>query len=168
MLVGGLSMLAQQSLPIDPETKKISWQEKVAVDSVGSAELFERAKNWMAHFYKTDKFTPNDALNGKIGKTGTFTIQLSYDYKYKAEHTVSYALLVEVKEGRYRFTITDLSIYNSKTGPKTVQAFETAYAKMSSQNKGEAAAQVSKELNAVMEDLKKIMATGKIPKKEDW
>lgn len=163
------SVAFAQSLPTDPDTKKITWQEKVAVDSVSKSDLFERAQNWLAHYYKTNKFTPNDTASGRIGKEdGFFVISLSYDFKYKAEHNVAYDIAIDIKEGRYRFTITNFTIYNSKTGPKTVQPLETAYAKMSNQNKTELSSQVNKEVNTLIEDLKKLMLTGKILKKEDW
>lgn len=158
-----------QALPTDPDTKKITWQEKIAVDSVTKSTLYERAQIWLGHYYKTEKFVPKDTAKGQIGKEeGAFPVKLTYDIKYKAEHNISYNIVLEVKEGRYRFTITNFKIYNTKTGPKTSQTLEIAYAKMSSQNKSELSTQVNKEINAVIEDLKKIMLTGLIAKKEDW
>ncbi|MBC7488422.1 MAG: DUF4468 domain-containing protein [Cytophagaceae bacterium] len=165
-----LSMLSAQSqnLPIDPETKKVMYQETVEIDSLTKDVLAERAKVWMTQFYKSDKLDLNDVANSRIMKEGYFLIKLTYDYKYKSENNVSYMITIASKEGKYRYSITDFKFYNVKSGPKTVVSLETAYAKMNTQNKGEANTQIPKEIATLVEDLKKFMSTGLIKNKDDW
>lgn len=167
MIVGWISAGAQ-GLPTDAETKKVTYQETVVLDSVSRDELYQRTKDWIANFYKTDKYSPDDKANYKVGKEGNFEVQLTYDFKYKSQNNVSYNILIGQKEGKYRITITDFKIYNVKQGEKTAQTLETALAKMSGQNKNEATTQINKNINDAIADLKKFMQTGKPENKEDW
>ena len=157
-----------QNLPIDPETKKVLYQETVEIDSLTKDVLNERAKTWMKNFYKSDKLDMNDVANSRIMKEGYFIIKLTYDYKYKSENNVSYMITIASKEGKYRYSITDFKFYNIKSGPKTVVSLETAYAKMNTQNKGETNTQIPKEVATLVEDLKKFMSTGLVKNKDDW
>ena len=157
-----------QNLPIDAETKKVMYQETVEIDSLTKDLLAERAKIWMKQFYKSDKLDMNDVANSRIMKEGYFIIKLTYDYKYKSENNVSYMITIASKEGKYRYSITDFKFYNIKSGPKTMVPLETAYAKMNTQNKGEANTQIPKEIATLVEDMKKFMSTGLVKNKDDW
>jgi ligand-binding sensor domain-containing protein len=163
-----LLQVKAQNLPVDAETKKILYQETVESDSLTKAVLSERAKAWMINFYKSDRLDMNDVANSRIMKEGYFIIKLTYDYKYKSENNISYMITIASKEGKYRYSITDFKFFNVKSGPKTVVPLETAYAKMNTQNKGEANAQIPKEIATLVEDLKKFMSTGQIKNKDDW
>lgn len=166
MLLVACLYVNAQGLPVDPETKKITYQETITLDSVSRDDLYQRSKDWIANFYKTDQYSPDDKANYKVGKDGYFNIQLTYDFKYKSDNTVTYNILIAQKEGKYRVTITDFTI--QKVGEKTKQSLETAMAKMSGQNKAEATTQVNKNVNDIITDLKKFMITGKPESKEDW
>jgi hypothetical protein len=166
MLLVGCIGINAQGLPVDTETKKITYQETIVLDSVSRDEIYQRSKDWIAIFYKTDKYSPDDKANYKVGKDGYFDIQLTYDFKYKSHNTVTYNILIAQKEGKYRVTITDFTI--QKVGEKIVQSLEAVMAKMSGQNKGEATTQINKNVNDVITDLKKFMITGKPENKEDW
>jgi len=168
MIAFTLTSAIGQSLPIDPETKKITYQETVQLDSISQEELYNRSKDWIANFFKTDKFEPNDLANYKIGKIGSFDIQLTYDFKYKSTNNVSFSLVIGQKDGRYRYTITDFRFYNTKLGEKTTQGLEAQMAKMSGQNKSETNTQIAKSVNDMITDMKRFITTGKPENKEDW
>lgn len=173
LLIGCLAVVSAgavlaQNLPIDAETKKVLYQETVEIDSLTKDVLAERAKAWMKQYYKSDKLDMNDVANSRVMKEGYFVIKLTYDYKYKSENNVSYMITIACKEGKYRYSITDFKFYNIKSGPKTETTLETAYAKMNTQNKGEANTQIPKEIGLLVEDLKKFMSTGQIKNQDDW
>jgi hypothetical protein len=157
-----------QGLPTDAETKKITFQETVPLDSVSREDIYQRSKDWIANFYKTDKYSPDDKANYKVGKEGSFEIQLTYDFKYKSQNNVSYNILIAQKEGKYRYTITDFKFYNVKLGAKTAQTLELTLSKMSGQNKNETITQVNKNISDVVTDMKRFLTTGKPENKEDW
>jgi hypothetical protein len=157
-----------QGLPTDTETKKVSFQETVPIDSVTKNDLYERAVEWMTAYYKTNKFDVNDKVNLKLANEGNFSVIYTYDFKYKSENTITYNITINLKDGKYRYTITDFKIYDVKLGPKTAQTMEVYYPKMKTGSKGEFTTKFNKEVNNVIEDLKKYMITGKGENKEDW
>ena len=157
-----------QNLPTDAETKKISFQETVECDTLTKDVLYERAQQWIKNYYKSDRYDMNDVVKLRLMKEGNFIIKLTYDYKYKSDNNIKYMITIESKEGKYRYTLTDFKFYNIKSGPKSELALEVSYAKMNTQNKGEAVTQINKEVNLIIEDLKKYMSTGQIKNKDDW
>jgi hypothetical protein len=160
--------LVAQTLPTDPVTKKVLFQELIPMDSLTKDDLYERAITWFTDHYKTNKFDVNDKANGKIGTEGYFIVSMTYDFKYKSEHNVSYNVLINVKDGKYKYSITDFSVYNVKTGPKSIQTVEVAYPKMTTANKKEFITQLNSEVNLIIEDLKNVMKSGKVKDKNDW
>src|SRR3954469_19291196 len=122
-LITSFGVLAQ-TLPTDPETKKITYQETVNLDSLSKAQLYERCKHWMTNYYKSTKFDMDDKIN-KITMSGYFLVTLTYDFKYKSENNVSYTITFNLKEGKYRYTITDFRFYKVTAGPKTIIPAET-------------------------------------------
>jgi len=166
LLAASLGMSAQ-TLPTDPETKKITYQETVNMDSLSKAQLYERCKNWMTNYYKSTKFDLDDKVN-KITTSGYFIVTLTYDFKYKSEYNVSYTIAFNLKEGKYRYTITDFAVYKVATGLKTIQPAETAYAKMTTANKKEFVMQVTAEINKLIADMKVAIKSGKMKDQDDW
>lgn len=157
-----------QTLPTDAETKKITYQETVVLDSVSKKEIFDRATEWMTNSMKTNKFDVNDKVNFKLVHEGNFAISYTYDFKYKSNNTVTYNFSFDVKEGKYRYTITDFKIYDDKIGPKSAQTLESYYAKMKTGSKPEFTNKFTTEVNSIVDDMKKFMVTGKGEDKDDW
>jgi hypothetical protein len=160
--------LMAQTLPTDPVTKKVIFQELVPMESISKDELYDRSITWLTEYYKTNKFDFNDKVNGKTGTEGYFIVSMTYDFKYKSEHNVSYNVLINEKDGKYKYSITDFFIYNVKTGPKSIQAVEAAYLKMTTANKKEFITQLNTEVGLIIEALKATMMSGKVKDKNDW
>ncbi len=160
--------LNAQTFPTDPETKKITYQETVIIDSVLKDELYNRSVNFMTALFKTNKFDVNEKVNYKITHEGYFTVSYTYDFKYKSENTVTYDLTINQKDGKYRYTITNFMIYDVKTGPKTSQSLEAFYQKMKSDIKKDFLSKVNAEVNKIIEDMKKHLSTGIAEDKDDW
>jgi hypothetical protein len=160
--------LNAQTLPTDPVSKKVIFQELIPIDSASKDDLYERAVTWLTDHYKTNKFDINDKVKGQIGTEGYFIVSMTYDFKYKSEHNVSYNVLINVKDGKYKYSVTDFFVYNVKTGPKSIQAVEAAYPKMTTVNKKEFVAQLTSEVNLIIEDMKNTMKSGKVKDKNDW
>lgn len=87
-----------QDLPIDSISKKVTYQEVVKVDGASKNELYARAREWFAKTFKSadDVLQMEDMANGKLIGKGC-------NYQSKVFYTVS----VSVKDGRYRYEITD-------------------------------------------------------------
>ena len=159
---------AQSALPMDATTNKITWQETIPLDSITKDEMFDRCKRWLAHYYKIETFTVDSKVSYTVATNANFNISLTYDFKYKSQNNISYTITLNQKEGKYRVTITDFMFYKVASGAKTQIPLEQAYAKMTSQNKGETTSQVKTEIDKVLADLKLFMVKGYVKTDEDW
>lgn len=162
------SFSTAQNLPTDPETNKVILQETVDIDTVGKAELYERAKEWMTVLFKSSKFDVNDKVNYKLVNEGNFPVSFKYDFKYTSNNTVTYNLTIDLKEGKYRYTLSDFKVYDTNIGPKAAQTLEAYFQKMKTASKGEFVTNFNNETTKIVADMKQFMATGKGEEKDDW
>lgn len=99
-----VTFTAWAQLPIDKNTGLFSYQE--VVDQTGSqAELYARAREWFVNTYKDANkvIQLDDPKSGQLIGKGKFTVYLSMNNRF-VQHTVT----IEVKENKYRYTITNL------------------------------------------------------------
>lgn len=100
-----------QQLPIDQKTNLFRYQEVVTIDSVSSDELYSRAKAWIATFYKSanDVIQLDDQNTGRLIVKGNFGI-----IYYMSNAWVNHTLTIEMKDGRYRYILTDFIFDNGQ------------------------------------------------------
>jgi len=116
----GISSFAQDAvlLPVDAESKLISYKEVVTVAGTPT-ELFNRAIEWVNKQYKN----PADATKVRNPATGIIDIihriELVRDDKgiSRPAGIVDYSLKIELKEGRYRYTITNFNLKDVSRQP---------------------------------------------------
>ncbi len=122
LFFSGFSLFAQDEqplVPVDEETGKIRFRE--VVDETGTKnELFNRCIYWLNGFYKnpTRVTTIRDVNTGKI--EGRHNIRLYYytDDSVKTQAgTVDYVFVIELKDNKYRYTITDLKLRSTTRMP---------------------------------------------------
>ena len=110
LLVPFLSNAQDIILPIDSTTNKITFQEVVQSPGISQDELYTRAREWFALTFKSaqDVIQMDDKASGKIiGKgahRGTAMILLT-----PSAFSLNYTVSLTVKEGRYRYEITDFT-----------------------------------------------------------
>lgn len=109
----GYSFSQKPQLPIDEETKKVTYKD--VVNEAGTpAEMYKRAIAWINLFYPNpaDVTRVRDEANAKIeikhrikvrnvDKDGNFTTDAAL---------VEYDMRLEFKDGRYRYTITNFNV----------------------------------------------------------
>ncbi|MDO9255758.1 MAG: DUF4468 domain-containing protein [Bacteroidales bacterium] len=114
LMLGSLSVNAQNSevkMPVDPETKLITYKEVVTVAGTPS-ELFNRAIEWINKQYKN----PADATKVRDQASGIIEIvhriELSKIEKGATlvAGRVDYSMKIELKDGRFRYTITNFNM----------------------------------------------------------
>lgn len=100
-------------LPVDSTTKKITFTETVAVNGAKKDELYTRAKN-------LNQLRENVKKDDKV--EGTYSYKGSFPVKYPAPQqgmthsgVVNYVVTIFVKDGKYKYTITDL-VHQSEKG----------------------------------------------------
>ncbi len=109
-LLLGLSTVrafAQPSLPVDAETKKITYTEVVTVGSVKKAELLKRAQTWAT----TGSFAPaNHQTAGEYRCKGKFNVQYPSIAPGKTDKgTVAFIATIYGKDGKYKYVFTDFT-----------------------------------------------------------
>lgn len=99
-----------QELPLDAETKKVSYTEVIEVPGVKKDELYIRAHTWFAKTYGSSKsvLEIQDKESGKLlGKGLTDVVFKNPPMGTMYGGIVSYTISVIVKEGKYKYSITD-------------------------------------------------------------
>jgi hypothetical protein len=121
LMLSNLGVKAQNSpvkLPVDPETKLITYKEVVTV--AGSpAELFNRAIEWINKQYKN----PADATKVRDQASGIIEIAHRIEISKKEQGAtlvagrVDYSMKIELKDGRFRYTITNFNMKDISRQP---------------------------------------------------
>jgi len=95
------------SLPIDPETKLITYQGVVEVSSVNKADLYVRALSWVAMAYKSANsvIQMQDKEAGQIIVKGVINASGMGDYTGVVRHTLS----IYIKDGKYKYVLTNFT-----------------------------------------------------------
>ena len=120
-LFAAINLRAQEvatNLPVDPDTKLVVYKEVVTIAGTPS-ELFNRAIEWINKQYKN----PTDATKVRNPATGLIEIihriELTYeqDGVIRPAGIVDYSMKIELKEGRYRYTITNFTLKDISRQP---------------------------------------------------
>ncbi len=92
-------------LPTDPETKQFTYQAVNEVAGVNKADLFSRAFEWVAQSYNSAQ----NVVQMQDKEAGKIIIKAIHSVSSKGYDTgtVSYTLSIYVKDGRYKYILTD-------------------------------------------------------------
>lgn len=88
----------------------LTYTEVVQVDSVSKDQLFNRAKNWFTTAYNSssDVLQIVDKENGQlVGKALFKFVPISLNSSDRVKGNIKYTIKVLVKEGRYKYEISD-------------------------------------------------------------
>jgi hypothetical protein len=108
-----LSATPIKAIPFDPASGKIDYSEVVQVAGANQAELYARAKLWFADTFKSAKAVvqADDKDTGIIQGTAfqdISVVAMGIPSAVKLWYTIKIAL----KDGRYKYDITDLRVQN--------------------------------------------------------
>jgi hypothetical protein len=121
LMLSVISLRAQETatkMPVDPDTKKITYKEVVTVPGT-PAELFNRAIEWINKEYKN----PVDATKVRDQSSGVIEIIHRIELTRIEQGAtllagiVDYSMKLEMKEGRFRYTITDFNYKDKSRQP---------------------------------------------------
>ena len=113
-------MKAQQAaVPVDEESGLITYQE--VVDEEGDREsLFNRSIGWINGYYPNpvDVTKTRDPESGVVKGLHRFRIKDMLDDGTEVDAgTVQYSFILEFKEGRYRYTLTEFVLRQASKYP---------------------------------------------------
>lgn len=109
--IQGLLNAQNAGLPVDPDTKLITYKE-VVQEKGTKDELYVRGIAWINSFYKspTDVTRSRDRDNGLIKGVARFKTFYNNPDGIKMEGPIiEYNLVLEFKDGRYRFIFSELT-----------------------------------------------------------
>jgi hypothetical protein len=121
LLLGRLSVRAQEptaKMPVDPDTKLITYKEVVTVAGT-PAELFNRAIEWTNKQYKNplEATKVRDQASGLIEIIHRIEITRIEQGATLLVGRVDYSMKLEMKEGRFRYTITNFNMKDMSRQP---------------------------------------------------
>ncbi len=122
------------ALPVDPDTKLVTYREVVTVTGT-QEELFNRGIEWVNKEYKN----PFDAT--KVRNPATGIIEIIHRFELATEEkgnkrtggVIDYSMKIELKDGRYRYTINNFNLKDASRHPiekwldKTDKAYDPIY-----------------------------------------
>lgn len=101
-------------MPIDENTKLITYTNKVDLPSLDKGKLYDRALAWCNTYYKN----PSDVIREKDVASGIILCKARFKiYKQALKKgeipteagVVQYTLKIEMKDGRFRYSLTDIN-----------------------------------------------------------
>jgi hypothetical protein len=187
MLTGG-SVIGQVSLPLN-SSGKAEFADVVLADTINKYELFSRGEALLPElsaFVNKMDVQEQDAISGKIVCGLRFTIYNQQMGILKKETgAVTYKLTIEVKDGKYRYSFTDIIFhyYQQDRNLKLVENGKTkgleetkasGWQKTWNACRATTASKISNQINLItarMKERKKVESpatTGPEAKKLDW
>ncbi|MBJ6109467.1 DUF4468 domain-containing protein [Hymenobacter sp. BT523] len=116
---------AAATLPVDPDTKQVSYSAVVEAPSTTKDQLYERALEWMTKTYQSDNDVVQikDKQQGKLVAKGYTTLTQASGSVGMAMFGVmpTPALFLEqthtlyLKDGRYKYVLTDLALKSANS-----------------------------------------------------
>lgn len=92
--------------PIDPKTKLITYRAVVPVEGLPASALYDRVKLWLTkeHSWTRAEIVLDDKQVGRIVAKGDCPVA----YGWFRTIDLRYELTIEVKDGKFRYTLTNL------------------------------------------------------------
>ena len=167
LFLSGAVYAQKPSLPIDEKTQKVVYTEVVQVEGVSQAELYKRALNWFKTYFPNPAsvIKVQDTTEGKISGQHAIYIYKDIDGAKHKYGQVKYMIEVQVKDGRFKFTINDIFKLESPKVYMEEWLDETHQDKV---NRFSYATQVDTHMKELIEKLKAAMQQVKVEEKEDW
>lgn len=142
-------------LPLD--NGSVTYTGVVQVDSIDKNTLYTRAKKWFVDNYKSakDVIQLDDKETGEITGKGNFKINY-----YTRDPYISHTISIFVKDGRYKYLITNFSYSDNQNEKFTIENFPKSWA-----GKKKLYTKVDEEVNSIIVSIEKFMKT---KPKDDW
>lgn len=96
----------------------LTYSDVIQVDSISQTELYYRAKLWFANTYKNSKeviHVDNQEAGQILGKSIMDYTPNFFSGQGMVAGTVKYTITIYVKEGRYKYEITDFIHHSHKS-----------------------------------------------------
>ena len=168
MLLTCYASLGQASLPLDEKTGKTVYTEVVEVNGVGKADLYQRATGWFKTYFPNPAsvIKEQDSEGGRIkGQHAMYIYKKLEDGENFKAGQVKYAIEIQVKDGRYKYTVDD--IFKLATPKVYIEEWLKEPAPDKEARMGYLK-QVDTQINEMIAKMKESLQLEKVEEKEDW
>jgi hypothetical protein len=114
LMIASMVVCQAQTLPVDSKTGKITYLEVVDAAGLTAKDLFKVAKDWGTSKGFTIK--KEDEATGELVFEGSNKSDFANPKGKPENATVNFSLFVFLKEGKYRYILTDF--VHTATNPK--------------------------------------------------
>jgi len=167
LIVSYSSISYSQELPIDENSKLITYTEVVNTEGTADA-IFSKVHRWFFAYYKNPHNVVKESANNKISARPRFKILNPPDKKgvQTMGGIVLYTFTVMVKEGRYKYVITNIEWKQNSKFPierwtdKSSPSYKTKY--------NFYLTQVNDEINKTLTKLKASVSQAPKKAEEKW
>jgi hypothetical protein len=159
MVAASFEVIAQDSLSLPLLENRVGIQKVMALDSTLKSDLYHRAKLYIAEEFRSSK----DVIQLDDAEQGTILIKAKtkasfFNVMAQAEIDVWFTLKLDLKDGRYRYALSDILLTTNRTPAED-------YWKMPKMNKN-LRKSVGESLRSLAASLETAMA--KSPKGDKW
>lgn len=99
---------AQEILPVDDSTKRITFEAIVKVDSTPVMTLQAKGEDWMRRNFKSENSTAqSDAISGYIQSEGSFFVYTKGMVSKEIHGAIRFKVSIDVKANKYRYKFYD-------------------------------------------------------------
>jgi len=156
-----------QDMPVNEDTKLITYSEVVKVEGTADA-LYKKAHKWFFSYYKNPNNVVKESANNKIVARPRFKILNPPDKKgiKTMGGVVLYTFTIFFKDGRYKYTITNIEWKQPSKYPierwmdKSAPSYKEKYAHY--------LLQVDTEIKKTIASIQKSLAQGEKKPEEEW
>lgn len=158
-------------IPLSEETKLFTYNKVVEVPTTSKVDLYDRAFAWLSVYYKNpaDVLKEKDRDAGMMLLKARFKISNMVDKKSgvaTAGGDVQYTLKLDFKEGKFRYTLTDINWKQLSYFP--AERWMDKSNQYYSPNWDYYLSQTDEACKKVVADLEKAISTAKAEKKDEW
>ena len=158
------------SYPVDNDSKLICYTKVKELTGVSKNDIFDRALGWINSYYKNpaDVLRENDKANGKLLCKARFKLMGEPDKSgfQKDRGNVQYSLIIEAKDGKYRYKLTEINWKQPSYFPveRWMDTKNQYYTKDWDWN----LKYTDEQSHKIIAELEKYMSNPPKPKKDDW
>ena len=152
-------------MPMSEETKIITYEEVVNLEGVNKDELRIRLDAWFKGFFKNAPSVLQEQTNDMMAGKHGFNIYKDVNGQKTNAGIVKYSFRIGIKDGKYKYTLTDIFLFQTPKLPIEKWMDESSPTKVDNFNY---LTQVDIFMKDFVSGLKKAMSEGKKVKKDDW
>jgi hypothetical protein len=107
----------ETALPVDTETKRVTYTGVVAVAGADKNELYTRAKLWASLTYDQvqDVIKVDEKEAGLLVLRAYTDLPVAQTSSQPTNYELGYTMLLNFKDGRYKYTITNYQVINGNS-----------------------------------------------------